>query len=175
MQRSCTLGSSSWSVSAAIAHVERVDLEDHARSLYRAISEVHHPLPETSELPTEVTRSVRRRARDGLLLALRDGYIRATGRLSTTQALFPDPRPIGSWRLSEAMSRLLEGIAVEIETVSAAGAFAVVEAYSTWGKGTHPAGLNFGDCFSYVTAKVSGSSLLYVGDDFAKTDLHSAL
>ena len=99
MQRSCTLGSSSWSVSAAIAHVERVELEDHARSLYRAISEVHHPLPETSELPTEVTRSVRRRARDGLLLALRDGYIRATGRLSTTQALFPDPRAIGSWRL----------------------------------------------------------------------------
>jgi len=32
-------------------------------------------------------------------LALRDGYIRATGRLSTTQALFPDPRAIGSWRL----------------------------------------------------------------------------
>lgn len=77
--------------------------------------------------------------------------------------------------LSEAMARLLEGIAVEIETVSAAGAFAVAEAYSTWGKGIHPAGLNFGDCFSYVTAKMSGSSLLYVGDDFAKTDLHSAL
>ena len=99
MQRSCTLGSSSCSVSAAIAHVERVELEDYARSLYRAFSEAHHPLPETSELPTEVTRSVRRRARDGLLLALRDGYIRATGRLSTTRALFPDPRAIVSWRL----------------------------------------------------------------------------
>lgn len=77
--------------------------------------------------------------------------------------------------LFEEMSRLLEGIAVEIETVSAAGAIAVSEAYSTWGKGIHPAGLNFGDCFSYVAAKESGSSLLYVGDDFAKTDLHSAL
>jgi ribonuclease VapC len=77
--------------------------------------------------------------------------------------------------LSEEMSRLLEGIAAEIETVSAAGAISVSEAYSTWGKGIHPAGLNFGDCFSYVTAKASGSSLLYVGDDFAKTDLQSAL
>ena len=77
--------------------------------------------------------------------------------------------------LSEEMSRLLEGIAVEIEIVNATGAIAVAEAYSTWGKGIHPAGLNFGDCFSYVTAKVSGSSLLYVGDDFSKTDLHSAL
>jgi ribonuclease VapC len=77
--------------------------------------------------------------------------------------------------LSEEMSRLLEGIAVEIEAVSVAGAIAVSEAYSTWGKGIHPTGLNFGDCFSYVTAKARGSSLLYVGDDFANTDLQSAL
>lgn len=77
--------------------------------------------------------------------------------------------------LSDEMSRLLDGLAVEIETVSPAGAIAVSEAYSTWGKGINPAGLNLGDCFSYVTAKASGSSLLYVGDDFSKTDLHSVL
>jgi ribonuclease VapC len=77
--------------------------------------------------------------------------------------------------LSEDMLQLLEGIAVEIEALSAAGAIAVAQAYSKWGKGVHPAGLNFGDCFSYVTAKGSGSPLLYVGDDFSKTDLHSAL
>lgn len=77
--------------------------------------------------------------------------------------------------LSEEMLQLLEGISVEIDTLSAAGAIAVAGAYSEWGKGVHPAGLNFGDCFSYVTAKASGSSLLYVGDDFSKTDLHSAL
>ena len=41
--------------------------------------------------------------------------------------------------LSEEMSQLLEGITVEIETVSATGAIAVAEAYSTWGKGVHPA------------------------------------
>jgi len=77
--------------------------------------------------------------------------------------------------LSEEMSQLLEGIAVEIETLSATGAIAVAEAYSTWGKGVHPAGLNFGDCFAYVTAKGSGSQLLYVGDDFSQTDLLPAL
>jgi ribonuclease VapC len=77
--------------------------------------------------------------------------------------------------LSEEMSRLLEGIGVEIEAVSAAGAIAVSEAYSRWGKGIYPAGLNFGDCFSFVAAKTGNSSLLYVGDDFAKTDLQPAL
>lgn len=77
--------------------------------------------------------------------------------------------------LSEEMLQLLEGISVEVDTLSAARAIAVAEAYSEWGKGVHPAGLNFGACFSYVTAKASGSSLLYVGDDFSQTDLHSAL
>ena len=77
--------------------------------------------------------------------------------------------------LSEEMSQLLEGLVVEIETLSATGAIAVAKAYSTWGKGIHPAGLNFGDCFAYVTARGSGSPLLYVGDDFSKTDLLPAL
>jgi ribonuclease VapC len=77
--------------------------------------------------------------------------------------------------LSAEMSQLIEAIAVEIEALSAAGAIAVAEAYSVWGKGLHPAGLNFGDCFSYVTAKSCGSPLLYVGDDFTHTDVRSAL
>jgi ribonuclease VapC len=44
----------------------------------------------------------------------------------------------------------------------------------TWrkyGKGRHPAGLNFGDCFSYALAKVSGDNLLFKGNDFSETDL----
>ena len=46
-----------------------------------------------------------------------------------------------------------------------------VEAYVTFGKGRHPAGLNFGDCLSYATAKLAGRPLLCVGDDFARTDV----
>ena len=47
-------------------------------------------------------------------------------------------------------------------------------AFLTYGKGRHPARLNLGDCFSYAAAKALDAPLLYVGDDFAKTDLRSA-
>ena len=47
-------------------------------------------------------------------------------------------------------------------------------AFSEFGKGRHPAGLNFGDCFSYALAKVRGERLLFKGDDFAKTDIERA-
>lgn len=47
-----------------------------------------------------------------------------------------------------------------------------IDAMARYGKGRgHPAQLNFGDCFSYACAKAAGVPLLYVGDDFAKTDL----
>jgi ribonuclease VapC len=44
-------------------------------------------------------------------------------------------------------------------------------AFDTYGKGRHPAALNFGDCISYALSKVSGQPLLCVGDDFSRTDL----
>lgn len=46
-----------------------------------------------------------------------------------------------------------------------------VEAYRVYGKGRHPAGLNFGDCMTYAVAKLAGEPLLYVGSDFGRTDL----
>ena len=98
---------SSWSISVALTHVERVEHRDHARSFYRALRGGDHPLAETPELTTEAARAVRLRARDGLLLALRDGYIRATGRLSTTAALFPAPRSDRSWRLHSSDPSLI--------------------------------------------------------------------
>lgn len=51
---------------------------------------------------------------------------------------------------------------------------AAAEAFSRFGKGHHPAGLNFGDCMSYATAKLADRSLLFVGDDFTKTDIPPA-
>jgi ribonuclease VapC len=50
-----------------------------------------------------------------------------------------------------------------------------IDAYARYGKGKHRAGLNFGDCLTYATAKVARLPLLYVGEDFSKTDLESAL
>jgi ribonuclease VapC len=53
---------------------------------------------------------------------------------------------------------------------------AAYAAFVAYGKGSgHPAGLNFGDVFSYALAKVRGLPLLYKGDDFAQTDIASAL
>jgi ribonuclease VapC len=46
-----------------------------------------------------------------------------------------------------------------------------VGAYLRFGKGRHPAALNFGDCLTYAVAAVSGEPLLCVGDDFPRTDL----
>jgi ribonuclease VapC len=49
-----------------------------------------------------------------------------------------------------------------------------VAAYERFGRGRHPARLNFGDCLSYATAKVAGQSLLYTGKDFEHTDIDKA-
>lgn len=46
-----------------------------------------------------------------------------------------------------------------------------VEAYARYGKGRHPAALNFGDCLTYAVARLAGQPLLCVGDDFPRTDL----
>ena len=51
---------------------------------------------------------------------------------------------------------------------------AAAEAFLRFGKGRHPAALNFGDCMSYATAKLADRPLLYVGQDFAKTDVTAA-
>ena len=77
--------------------------------------------------------------------------------------------------VGDEMSRLIDGLGLDIVSVTPASARRVAAAYSRWGRGAHPAGLNFGDCFSYELAKEHGCSLLYVGDDFSKTDLTSAV
>lgn len=73
------------------------------------------------------------------------------------------------------MQRLIQALGFEIVSVTSAAAERAAEAYRAWGKGFHPAGLNFGDCFAYELARQRSCRLLYVGDDFAKTDIESAL
>lgn len=70
---------------------------------------------------------------------------------------------------------LLVSIDAEIVAVDAETAQAVRAAYRQFGKGNHPARLNFGDCFAYALAKESGEPLLFKGDDFARTDVRSAV
>lgn len=77
-------------------------------------------------------------------------------------------------RLTE-MKMLISASAIEVIPLTSARAERASFAYQRFGKGFHPAELNFGDCFSYATAEEFDCPLLYVGDDFARTDLRSAL
>jgi len=76
--------------------------------------------------------------------------------------------------VAEEVIRLIDGLGFEIVSVTPASARRIAAAYVRWRRGAHPAGLNFGDCFSYEIAKERACPLLYVGDDFSKTDLESA-
>ena len=77
--------------------------------------------------------------------------------------------------VAEEAIRLIDGLGFEVVTVTPAAARRIAAAYERWGKGAHPAGLNFGDCFAYEVAKEHSCGLLFVGDDFSKTDLESVL
>lgn len=54
-------------------------------------------------------------------------------------------------------------------------AYVARQAYQQYGKGRHPAGLNYGDCFTYALVKLSGEPLLFKGNDFSKTDLETVI
>ncbi len=77
-------------------------------------------------------------------------------------------------RASEAV-RLLDEFDFAVVPLSATSARNVGDAYARWGRGVHPAGLNFGDCFAYAVATEHACRLLYVGDDFSRTDIESVL
>lgn len=66
---------------------------------------------------------------------------------------------------------LLHRAQIEIASVDAVLTEVARAAFRKWGKGRHPAGLNFGDCFSYALSKTSGEPLLFKGDDFRLTDV----
>ncbi len=77
--------------------------------------------------------------------------------------------------LAQDMVRLIEGLGLELVTVTAAAARRIAAAHQLWGKGNHRAGLNFGDCFAYEVAQEHSCRLLYIGDDFRKTDIEGVL
>ena len=77
--------------------------------------------------------------------------------------------------VGEAMERLIDGLGFEVVVVTPASARRIAHAYARWGRGVHPAALNFGDCFAYEVAKEHRCPLLYVGSDFAQTDVEGVL
>jgi ribonuclease VapC len=68
----------------------------------------------------------------------------------------------------------LAAAGIEIVPVDADQAEIARQAFRNYGKGRNPAGLNYGDCFSYALAKTTGLPLLFKGDDFSQTDIERA-
>lgn len=66
---------------------------------------------------------------------------------------------------------LIAKAGVELAAVDADQAYVARTAFRAYGKGRHPAGLNFGDCFAYALAKTTGEPLLFKGSDFSLTDI----
>lgn len=73
------------------------------------------------------------------------------------------------------LDRFLQTAAIERRPVDEPQARLAREAFLRFGKGRHPAGLNFGDCFAYALARTLDAPLLFVGEDFARTDVRPAL
>ena len=63
---------------------------------------------------------------------------------------------------------------VELVAVTPEQATAARRAWRRFGKGNHPAGLNFGDCFAYALSTTTGEPLLFKGEDFARTDIEAS-
>jgi ribonuclease VapC len=76
---------------------------------------------------------------------------------------------------SDQLDRLIHTAQIQIEAVTVEQVAAARLAFRSYGKGRHPAGLNYGDCFSYAQAKVLDEPLLFKGDDFNQTDISPVL
>lgn len=75
---------------------------------------------------------------------------------------------------SALLERMLDELAVQEVPFGEIHWREAVDAYHRFGKGRHPAALNFGDCMTYAVAKLAGEPLLFQGTDFALTDLEPA-
>jgi ribonuclease VapC len=94
--------------------------------------------------------------------------LEATMRLSSIFQLEPD-------LVSDLLDQLVSRTRIEIVAVNTEMGRVAVKAFSRYGKGRHPAGLNFGDCLSYGAANTLGVPLLFKGQDFSSTDIERAI
>jgi ribonuclease VapC len=102
-------------------------------------------------------------------LATEDSFLVSAGTVAEALVV------AGRRNVAEEMDRLIDGLGFDIVSVTPASARRIARAYEKWGKGIHPAALNFGDCFAYEVAKDYGCRLLYVGEDFKKTDIEGVI
>lgn len=104
--------------------------------------------------------------------AANSAFVSAVNCFETSMVLAGATRGESVWLPLDA---LLTRAKVAVISFDAEQAVFARAAFLKYGKGRHPAALNFGDCAAYALAKSKGIPLLYKGADFAKTDIVSAL
>jgi ribonuclease VapC len=111
-----------------------------------------------------------------LLARLQNYAVRTTSPLAVWETVLAVGRilgvDIGTANAAVEDFLLLTGIIVEPVPAETRGM--AIDAFDRFGKGRHPAALNFGDCFAYACARQAGVPLLYKGDDFPQTDIEPA-
>jgi ribonuclease VapC len=107
--------------------------------------------------------------------AIDDVWVRKMSAASYVECAEVYFRKIDPERGQEMLDEDLVDLNITIVAVIAEQAFVAAEARRLYGKGRHPAALNYGDSFSYALAKVMREPLLFKGDDFSRTDIESAL
>ena len=112
---------------------------------------------------------VKRESRSAEALAVWLGAIPAAGTLVEAY-IAAEYRGVGP-----AMVGFIRFLGPEVVPATAETAVQALRAFRTWGKGRHPAKLNFGDCFAYALAEQLDCPLLFIGNDFSQTDIASVL
>lgn len=100
-----------------------------------------------------------------------DAEVSAASLLEATMVLESRFGPEGSTDLE----RLIDSASVAVVPVDRDQVAIAAQAWRRFGKGRHPAALNFGDCFAYALARSRDAALLFKGDDFSQTDIRSAV
>ena len=77
--------------------------------------------------------------------------------------------------LADDLAAMVDELDFEVVPVTKATSLRIASVYAKWGKGIHLAGLNFGDCYAYDLARDRSCKLLFIGNDFSKTDIAGVL
>jgi len=102
--------------------------------------------------------------------ALEDADIRSMSAASFVETSMIIESRYGSDGVRD-LDLLIAKAAIVLEPVDTEQAHLARQAFRQYGKGRHPAGLNFGDCFSYALARFAAEPLLFKGKDFSRTDI----
>jgi ribonuclease VapC len=107
------------------------------------------------------------------IAALREAELVAIGAPTLLEATMVSTR-IFDLQGRSLVAQLLASWNVIVTPFDVRHARVATDAFLRFGKGRHPAALNFGDCMTYATAQVAGLPLLFAGEDFAQTDIEAA-